>query len=131
MPMQVHHSAQLVWTNASAGAWPTIAANGNSGVINVMPYQNIALLIAALGTPTGTSPTLQFTVTAEDNQGNQFSLGTGAQSTSITAAGNQMLSLGLGLSSTPIFIPQLVLVSWVVGGTTPSFPNVQVSLYGR
>lgn len=123
MALVVHRSAGLIYQNGPL----SISANGSSAALSALQYERLGLFIAVLTAPTGTSPTLQFTVNGVDGQGNLFQL---AQSASITAAGNSSLSIGSGETAT-LFVPQLVQVSWAVGGTTPVFPSVDITLYGR
>lgn len=100
----------------------TIAAAGNSGQLpnlglSAMP--DVIIAIAVKGTPTGTNPTLQFTLYAVDHAGNKYQIWQGAN---ITAAGVQRAQVSGCID--PFFE-----VDWATGGTSPSFPNVYVTLY--
>lgn len=120
--------AQLLWTNVVNGVGVTITASGNAGkFFGSGPYKFLGLYIAVVGAVTGTSPTLTPTITGQDFNGNTFNLVTGAN---ITAAGNTFY-VASPTGATPIVVPPFASVSWTAGGTTPSFGNVQMSLFGR
>jgi hypothetical protein len=125
--LQVGRSAAVLWTN---GGGQTITALGNSGPISALQYERISLYVAVANAPTGTSPTLTFTLYGLDPYGATYSL---VASSAISAAGDAILQVGPSMGSgTPyLFVPQLVQVSWTVGGTTPSFTGVNATLYGR
>lgn len=134
MSTQVHYSAATIWTNLVNGAGPTLNAAGNSGQIDCLLYGRLGLQIAPVGTPTGTGPTITFTISGQDGQGNLFQL---LQSAAIaTPFTPVLLSVGTGFPATAnlsagVFVPRYVVVSWTLGGTTPVFPNIQVTLQGR
>lgn len=111
-----------------------ISANGNSGAIAVPSgIQNLWLALIT-GTPTGTTPTLVLHVDGQDAYGNTLNdivtLPAGFSLT--TVAGAAQTSFGINAAST-LFVcpPPLIVVRWVVTGTTPNYPNTQITLLGR
>lgn len=134
MATQVHRSAGIVWSNLVNGVGPTISGAGNSGVQDALIYERLGLLIAPVGVPTGTTPTITFTITGQDGQGNAVTL---LASAAIgTPFAPVLLSVGSGFATTAnvsagVFVPRFIVVSWTVAGTTPVFPNLQATLLGR
>ena len=101
----------------------TLTVTGNSGTLknlglSAMP--DVVITVAVHGTVSGTSPTLQVTLYAKDDQGNKYQLW---QSSSITATNNFQRAQVTGA------IDPNFEVDWVIGGTTPSFGGVDINLY--
>lgn len=113
-----------------SGALPpnsTITANGNSG--NLTNLCNgldpiIELFVTIASAPTGTTPTLTFSV-QESVDGSNYA--TVASTSAISAAGSYRLMFSTGTTTGPIITPY-VRVAWTVGGTTPSFTGVTITL---
>jgi hypothetical protein len=110
-----------------------ISATGGSAPINTSTFQNFWLSLVT-GTPTGTTPTLTLHVDAIDDFGNVINdlvtLPAGFALT--TVAGNVQTSFGVnGAANLLTAVPGLIQVRWVVTGTTPNYPNTQISLNGR
>lgn len=113
----------------------TINASGNSGLIDMTGVSACWLSVFAAGTATGTTPTLDVYYDQQDGGGNlvtgivhavQITTAPGATSISFGANVNPLNGVGGGL-----LIAKTGRVQWVVGGTTPSYPNVTISLIGR
>lgn len=130
-----------VFSLIASGRPSTINANGNSGayafgsISKALDVRNICdlLLTVSIGNaPTGTTPTLTVQVNLFDDQGNLYTPAA-LTTAALTAAGVTALSAGLhgGSASAYLVVPNWAQVSWVVGGTTPSFTAVEISLNGR
>ena len=101
----------------------TVTSSGST-IINAFGEGTIALFINITDAPTGTSPSIQFTV-AEVDPGDETTVISPANSRSgsaITAAGQQRISI---LATGPI------KVSWEVTGTTPSFTGVYATIINK
>lgn len=101
----------------------TITTNGNTGPLNnLSKLQAMVPVVSALlllpQAPTGTSPTLTFSLDVSQDGTNWFSVATTAP---LTAAGN------VRLVASNVIEP-FVRLSWTVGGTTPSFGNVKTTI---
>ena len=133
-------SGSQLWTSGPAA----IAASGNSGPINVSglpPPGTLGTpnalahfwLSLVTGTPSGTTPTLVLHVDGIDPFGNVLpdlaALPAGFSLT--TVAGLAQASFGVSETGLITCAPAAIQVRWVVGGTTPNYPAVQMSLYGR
>lgn len=86
--------------------------------------QQTTLFWNIVGAPTGSSPTIQFTLSEIDPSDRVTPIGQTVSSQVLSGAGTGQVSLTLGTSS-------LVLLSWAVGGGTPSFPSVSAALITR
>lgn len=101
----------------------TITSSGSQVVVQI-PAVEADLVWNVVGTPSGQSPTLVFTLTAVDplNTGTTMTGDTSPVSTAtITSASSGVLQ----------FIPvrsSAVKVSWTVGGATPSFGGVYATM---
>jgi hypothetical protein len=119
---------QTLWRNDSGGTLQTITGNGNSANTLETHFIGDVLVIVTVGTPTGTNPTLVVGVDMQDGAGNWIAQV--IKTSTLNSAGTTVLSGGLHGS------PQIVLtgycrISWVVGGTNPVFPGVQITFGGR
>lgn len=101
----------------------TIVASGQA-VHRGDPEQEIVLLWNITGPVTGTSPTIQFTIQEVDPVDESTLIGQSAASPIIITAGVGNLSLHLVNSPT-------ALISWVVGGTSPSFGGVNATAISK
>jgi len=81
----------------------------------------VTLVINVTAAPTGTLPTLQYTIQEVDPGDDTTVFGSATSSSSITAAGIQTVTLSGVLGGD-------VKVSWVVGGSSPSFTGVYSTL---
>jgi len=99
----------------------TISASG-SQVFTGFESNEIVLVINILNAPTGTSPTLQFTIQEVDPVNQATSLGSSASSSIINAATATTIQISNSVSNT-------VQVSWTLGGSaSPTFTGVNVTL---
>lgn len=135
--------ARLIWSLASSGGSTTITANGNSGAYNAQTQnaatavdlraiEDILLTVYVTGPVTGTTPTLLAQLDIYDDLGNLIPhvLAT----TTVTAAGGSAyVSGGVhgATAAASIVLPSWGRVSWVAGGTTPSFQGVEICMFGR
>lgn len=122
--------AKLSGTSRMVLANSTITASGSSSVFAVPPgITQIQVLIDVTGTPTGTSPTLQFSLnqvfcdTTNPVTPNQLDTVKSYAGASITAAGTDAILTGNGNVES-----DYCTVSWAVTGTTPSFTGVYAKL---
>lgn len=88
------------------------------------PGQEVVLLWNITGPITGTLPTIQFTLQEVDPADESTTNGQSATSAVITSTGVGTLALHLINSSA-------VLVSWVVGGASPSFGGTSATTIGK
>lgn len=124
---------RTLWDLASSGLGTTISANGNSGtpLIDLIDVTDVWLSVYAVGTATGTSPTLNVQLDVQDPDGNWF-----LQVTKITqittAPAYASVSAGLHIASTgSMVLPRWCRIAWTVGGTSPVYPQVSICLTGR
>ena len=103
----------------------SVAANGNSGDIEVSAVKRLFLGVNLATLTGGAAPTVQFFVENKDEFGNYYPLFTGV---ALSAVGLQSASIGPGLS-TNAMIARYVRVRWVVTGA-PATATAQISLYG-
>jgi len=96
----------------------TVTTSG-SRIINTTFFgsQQVNLVINIKNAPTGTNPTIVYTIQEIDPGDNATTFGNSSTSQSITAAGVYTASLSTTTSSS-------VELSWTVTGTTPSFTGV-------
>lgn len=100
----------------------TIIANGSQTITkNNYGTQEINLIVNVTGSVTGTTPTLQFTITELDPGNNTTTFGNSSTTTVINAGGVFTATLNSTTSSS-------VKVSWTVGGTSPSFGGVYATV---
>lgn len=97
----------------------TITSNSNATLTQIGDG-TLYVFINVKNAPTGTTPTLTFTVQELDPGDKTTSVRTSVTGAAIKAAGTQILTL-------PNVTSGVVLVSWTVGGTTPSFTGVYVT----
>lgn len=86
-------------------------ANGSGTTISADPARHMSALINITAV-SGTSPTLVVSVEGSTDGSTWFTLGATG---SLVAAGKQVLNVG------PLALPPQLRVSWVIGGTTPSW----------
>jgi len=102
----------------------TITVSGSSILDDTWGAKEVSLFINIKAAPTGTTPTITYTVQEVDPGDNTTVLGTSVTGTALTAIGTQILTL-------PITKSGIVKVSWVVTGTTPSFTQVFSTLTSK
>ena len=109
---------QLVHSNA------TITSSGST-ILYGYGATEVTLFVNIKSAPTGTNPTLQYTVREVDPGDATTEIGTAVSSTVITGTGIQKVVL-------PTAFGGSIKVSWVVGGTdTPTFTVVYSTLVAK
>lgn len=101
----------------------TITVTGSS-IFDFYGVKEVTLFVNVKNSPTGTTPTLTYTIQEVDPGDKTTVLGTSASGASITAIGTQIITL-------PITRSGVIKVSWVVTGTTPSFTGVYATLVSK
>lgn len=104
----------------------TISATGNTDDFDISEVST-GFLAASVGTPTGTSPNITFSLQIKDVMGNYYQA---VALTALTAAGTQSASVGPGTTN-QVVLTNLARIRWVVTGTNPSFPSVGFAFHGR
>lgn len=102
----------------------TVTTSSSATFTNVSANTQLALFVNIKASPTGTTPTLTYTV-AEVDPGDGATTFTGAQTASTTALNAIGAPAPITISTTH---STTVKVSWVITGTTPSFTQVYVTL---
>lgn len=97
----------------------TVTASSNQ-VVNCAGDAVVTLFINVTASPTGTTPTLLFSI-EEIDPSDRTTVLSQSVGTSINAAGTQRVTLGF--SGSPV-----VQVSWAIGGGSPSFTGVNAYL---
>lgn len=101
----------------------TVTTSG-SAVFDGFGAKELNLIINVTASPTGTTPTITYTIQEIDPGDQTTALGNSKTGTAITAIGTQIVSL-------PIMYGGTVKVSWTVTGTTPSFTGLYASLISK
>jgi hypothetical protein len=102
----------------------TVTTSGSSAVTTSFGNKEITLILNVKGPVTGTGPTLTFTI-AEVDPGDELTLiGDSKTGAAITAVGVQIITL-------PASEGGSFIVTWVVGGTTPSFGGVYATVVNK
>ena len=114
VPTVVNPGSQAVQEDA------TLTANGST-VLSGFGAGSVTLVINVTDSPTGTTPTLQYTLQEVDPGDDTTLFGSSASSTVISAIGIETVTLS-GIKGGS------VKVSWVLTGTTPSFTGVYTTL---
>jgi len=96
----------------------SITSNGSSSTIGAGPYRNFLVTIY-VGSVSGTSPSLTVYFNVYDSNSGQ----------SIPIASVTLTSAGATYMLVQDFPGQWFNISWVVGGTSPSFGSVYISVY--
>lgn len=100
----------------------TITAS-DARVFSSFEDREVYLLVNILSAPTGGSPTLTFTVQGVDSLDGTTVVGPSVATGSLTGVGITLVRLTTATTS--------LLVSWTVGGSSPSFTNVDVTLFSK
>jgi len=114
VPTVVNPGSQAVQEDA------TLTANGST-VLSGFGAGSVTLVINVTDSPTGTTPTLQYTLQEVDPGDDTTLFGSSASSTVINAIGIETVTLS-GIKGGS------VKVSWVLTGGTPSFTGVYTTL---
>lgn len=103
----------------------------SSGAIDTHDMTDLWLAAFVVGTPTGTTPTLNVQLDLFDAFGNVFS-NVVALTQLTTATTKAYTSVGVHVQgSGSLVIPNQCQVTWTLGGTTPKFPQTCLTLIGR
>lgn len=109
-------------------AGTTNATTGLTGAIDISRINNGLLVVTAANAPTGTSPTLAIFFDVADAYGNW------CQTSSATSIGGVVLTSSgttYGVINNGYQLTNLGRIRWTVGGTTPAFTGISISLHGR
>jgi len=101
----------------------TIVASGST-VLTGYGASEVSLFINVTAAPTGTTPTLQYTIQEVDPGDGTTVIGNTATSTVISAIGIQRITLESTFGGS-------IKVSWVIGGAGPSFTQVYSTLVAK
>lgn len=103
----------------------TVTTSGSALVTaNYFGTQEIALIVNSTVTPTGTTPTLTYTIQEVDPGNGTTVYGNSATTTTITT-GN---SPGVFTAVLNISTSTMIKVSWTITGTTPSFTGIYATI---
>lgn len=116
-PVFLDPNQQAVHENA------TIVASGEK-VFTGYGASEVSLFVNVKAAPTGTLPTLQFTIQEVDPGDGVTVIGMTVSSSVITEPGIQRLTILSTFGGS-------ITVSWILGGTTPSFTQVYATLVGK
>jgi hypothetical protein len=97
-----------------------ITTNGSYTFRGVFPRE-VIVLINIKAPPTGTAPTLTFSIQDVDPMDESTPIGGAVSTAPLDSVGLTMLQLTRSCSTT-------VQVSWLIGGVAPSFPDVDVCI---
>jgi hypothetical protein len=123
--MAQHPLGRVLFTQQSALAG--VGANSSSA-IDIHDVTNLWLAAYATGSATGTSPTVTVQLDLFDNFNNVFP----AVLTLTAIAGAPGHASGsCGLNTSNLTLPMSCQVTWTLGGTSPAFTNVDITLIGR
>lgn len=114
-PVFIDPNQQTVQSNA------TVTTSGSAIYTDFSGVREIVLVINIKNAPTGTLPTIQYTLQEIDPGDGVTPVGSSVMGQVLGNIGTQILTLPLTLTGS-------VEVSWTVGGTTPSFTGVYASL---
>ncbi len=130
--------AKILWRLSQSGLGTTLTASGNSGsytaaninaatAIDLRRVTDLALMVYCSGTASGS---LTVSLGIYDAAGNLFP--TVLSAAALTATGGKVAYGGLFTGgASQIVFPEWGQVAWAVTGGTPSFTQVEISLYGR
>jgi hypothetical protein len=135
--MSIYRPARVLW-NLTDGATPkTLSGVGsaNSGSINLIDISDVWLAVTVVGTPTGTSPTLDVGLDVQDPDGNWYpTIAKIAQITGSAGRGSAFVGLhmpNVASTSAAFVLPSFGRVTWTLGGTNPVYPQTSIALMGR
>jgi hypothetical protein len=114
-PVFIDPNQQTVQSNA------TVTTSGSTIYSDFTGVREIVLVINITNAPTGTTPSLTYTLQEIDPGNGTTPVGSSVTGTALIAAGTQILTLPLTLTGS-------VEVSWAIAGTTPSFTGVYATL---
>ncbi|MFE2832169.1 hypothetical protein ACFXI6_14145 [Streptomyces mirabilis] len=135
--MSIYRPARVLWNLSDSGTPKSLngAGSANSGAINLISISDVWLAVTVVGTPTGTTPTLDVGLDVQDPDGNWYP--TVAKITQLTTtAGRGSAYIGLHMpnvasTSAALVLPSYGRVTWTLGGTNPVYPQTSIALMGR
>lgn len=115
----------IMGNDSSVHSNSTITASGST-IITKSFYgvQQINLIVNVTAAPTGTTPTITYTIQEIDPGNGTTTMGNSSSTSSITGTGVYTASLNTSTSSA-------IKVSWTVTGTTPSFTGVYATVVSK
>lgn len=113
----IQDSNQSILTNA------TVTSNGST-VVTGYGFQEINLVINIKAAPTGTTPTITFTLQEVDPGDKTTIMGSSTTTTALSGVGVTIAALNTTTSGS-------VKVSWTVGGTAPSFTQLYATVVAK
>jgi hypothetical protein len=116
--MALNTFVQYVHSNA------TVTTSGASTLFQGYSSQEVSLIVNVKAAPTGTSPTLTYTISEVDPGDLTTVIGATESGASITGATTQIITI-------PVTRTGCLLVTWTVTGTTPSFTQVYATLVDK
>ena len=102
----------------------TVTASGSSMVAMDFGHKETSLLINISSAPTGTSPTITFTLEEIDPGDGVTVLGTTVTGATLNGVGIQILTL-------PVTFGGNVKVTWTVTGSSPSFTGIYATIVNK
>lgn len=103
----------------------TITTSGSVAINGLCGTKEIDLTVNVKAAPTGTTPTLTWTISEVDPGDQTTVIGTTTTGTALAAAGTQQLTL-------PNTTTGCILVSWAIGGSaSPTFTQVYATLSAK
>lgn len=109
---------QVVHSNA------TITASGSSVVAMNFGHKEVTLVVNVTAAPTGTTPSITFTVQEVDPGNGTTVIGSAKSGSALTGIATQTITL-------PVMVGGDIVVTWTVTGTTPSFTGVYATLVNK
>lgn len=121
----------LWWSQTAVSTTLSGAGTGHSTPIDLRDVCDVWLVVAVTGTATGTTPTLDVSLDAQEAAGQWIpQVAKLTQITTTPAVGSVSAGLHMGTTGA-VVLPEWGRVTWTLGGTTPVYPGVSISLYGR
>jgi hypothetical protein len=131
--MSSYKPARVLWNLTPSGTPLALsgAATVNGPIVSLTDISDVWLAVTVVGTPTGTTPTLDVGLDVQDPDGNWYpAVAKITQMT--TSAGRASAFAGLHMPSTAAMVlPNSGRVTWTLGGTNPVYPQTSIALLGR
>lgn len=135
--MSTYRPARVLWNLTPANAPLTLSGAGStsSPVINLIDISDVWLAVTVVGTPTGTTPTLDVGLDVQDPDGNWYpTVAKIGQLTTTAGRGSAYAGLhmpNVASTSAALVLPSYGRVTWTLGGTNPVYPQTSIALMGR
>lgn len=135
--MSSYKPARVLWNLTPSGTPLTLsgAATTSGPAVSLVDISDVWLAVTVVGSPTGTTPTLDVGLDVQDPDGNWYP--TVAKITQLTgSAGRGSAYAGLNMptvasTSATLVLPAVGRVTWTIGGTNPVYPQTSIALMGR